>query len=163
MSLDNVIAIAAAAKGSWLLIVFGLTLSVPLIVAGSAVLVTLLDRYPIASWGGAALLGWIAGEIMIEDPAFARWFGEPAQAFEFVTAGLGVSSFGVPSTHASQYAAATLGAVFVVTVGQIVARRRRSHAADDDATISPFDRDTASAAGPRAEARVLLESIKGKT
>ena len=51
MSLDNVIAIAAAAKGSRLLIVFGLTVSVPLIVAGSAILVVLLDRYPIMNWG----------------------------------------------------------------------------------------------------------------
>src|SRR5262245_28507195 len=61
MSLDNVIAIAAAAKGSWLLIIFGLTISIPLIVAGSAILMALLDRLPILAWAGSALLGWIAG------------------------------------------------------------------------------------------------------
>jgi YjbE family integral membrane protein len=125
MSLDNVIAIAAAAKGSWLLIIFGLAVSVPLIVAGSAILMTLLDRYPIMSWGGAALLGWIAGEIMIEDPAFARWLGEPAQAFQFLTASLGVSSLVDPPTHAFQYGAASLGAAFVVAAGYIIVRRRR--------------------------------------
>src|SRR5215207_8223715 len=123
MSLDNVIAIAAAAKGSWLLIIFGLAVSVPLIVAGSAILVTLLDRYPIMSWGGAALLGWIAGEIMIEDPAFARWLGEPAQAFQLLVAGLGGGWLGEPPTHARQYGAASLGAAFVVATGYIIVRR----------------------------------------
>ena len=63
MSLDNVIAIAAAAKGNFVLIVFGLVVSVPLIVAGSAVLMRLLERYPLLIWGGAGLLGWVAGEI----------------------------------------------------------------------------------------------------
>lgn len=120
MSLDNVIAIAAAAKGSWLLIVFGLTVSIPLIVAGSAVLVALLDRYQILVWGGAALLGWIAGEIMFEDPAFARWLGAPfTDAFQYVMAGLVV---GKPFTYASQYLAAGSGALFVVTVGYILTR-----------------------------------------
>src|SRR4029434_271497 len=89
MSLDNVIAIDAAAKGSWLLIVFGLAVSVPLIVAGSAILVSLLDRYPITSWGGAALLGWVAGDIIIEDPAVSGWIREPGHAIAFVAAGLG--------------------------------------------------------------------------
>jgi YjbE family integral membrane protein len=125
MSLDNVIAIAAAAKGSWLLIVFGLTVSVPLIVAGSAILVTLLDRYPIASWGGAGLLGWVAGEIMIEDPALAHWLGEPAQAVQFLTAGMGVSWLGQAPARAVQYGAAALGAMFVVATGYIIIRWRR--------------------------------------
>jgi len=125
MSLDNVIAIAAAAKGSWLLIIFGLTVSVPLIVAGSAILVTLLDRYPIASWGGAGLLGWVAGEIMIEDPAFARWLGEPAQAAQLLKAGMGVGWLEAAPTHTVQYGAAALGAMFVVATGYIIIRRRR--------------------------------------
>lgn len=124
MSLDNVIAIAAAAKGSWLLIIFGLTVSVPLIVAGSAILVTLLDRYPIMSWGGAALLGSIAGEIMIEDFAISRWLGEPAQAFQFVAAGMGANWL-EPSAHAIRYAAASLGAMFVLATGYAIIRRRR--------------------------------------
>lgn len=68
MSLDNVIAIAGAAKGSVLLIVFGLALSIPLIVAGSAIVMRMLDRYPVLVWAGAALLGWIAGEMFVTDP-----------------------------------------------------------------------------------------------
>ncbi len=82
MSLDNVIAIAAAAESAAavvdiahastikaILIVFGLATSVPLIIAGSALLMSLLDRFPILVWAGAALLGWVAGDIMVKDNA----------------------------------------------------------------------------------------------
>jgi YjbE family integral membrane protein len=106
MSLDNVIAIAAAAKGSWLLIIFGLVISVPLIVAGSAILMAVLERYPILVWAGAALLGWIAGEIMIEDPAVVGWIG-------------------AETAHRLVYWAAAAGAAFVVGVGILLTRRRR--------------------------------------
>jgi YjbE family integral membrane protein len=130
MSLDNVIAIAAAAKGNWLLIVFGLAVSIPLIVAGSAVLVTLLDRYQILVWGGAALLGWIAGDIMFEDPAFSYWPGTSAtDTFRYMTAGLSDAfAAGEAMTHAMQYLARGSGALFVVTAGYILARQRRSSA-----------------------------------
>lgn len=67
MSLDNVIAIAAAAKGSMPLIIFGLVVSVPLVVFGSTLLLKVIDRFPILVWAGAALLGWVAGEIFVED------------------------------------------------------------------------------------------------
>ena len=106
MSLDNVIAIAAAAKGSWLLIIFGLAVSVPLIVAGSAILMAILERYPILVWAGAALLGWIAGEIMIEDPAVIGWIGSE-------------------TAHRAVYWAAAAGAAFVVAAGIVLTRRRR--------------------------------------
>jgi YjbE family integral membrane protein len=69
MSLDNVIAITAAAKGSWGLIIFGLVLSIPLVIFGSQLILKLIERFPIIVWAGAALLGWIAGEIMIDDIA----------------------------------------------------------------------------------------------
>lgn len=75
MSLDNVIAIAAAAKGNVSLIVFGLAVSIPMIIAGAALLMALLTKFPILVWAGAALLGWIAGEIMIEDPATIGYLG----------------------------------------------------------------------------------------
>jgi predicted tellurium resistance membrane protein TerC len=121
MSLDNVIAIAAVAKGKWVLIIFGLAVSVPLIVAGSAILVALLNRLPILAWAGAALLGWIAGDIMVEDPGFARWLGDPyGNAVQYVAAGVAE-----PFTHASRYAAAGLGAVFVIAAGYIRVRGRR--------------------------------------
>jgi YjbE family integral membrane protein len=84
MSLDNVIAIAASAELAaarvdmahaagikTMLIVFGLATSVPLIVAGSAVLMALLARFRVLVWGGGALLGWVAGDIMATDPALA--------------------------------------------------------------------------------------------
>jgi predicted tellurium resistance membrane protein TerC len=70
MSLDNVIAIAAAAKDSMPLIVFGLVLSVPLIVFGATLIITLLQRFPVLVWAGAGLLGWIAGTLIVEDPGW---------------------------------------------------------------------------------------------
>ena len=89
MSLDNVIAIAAAAETAaarvdiahalsikTTLIIFGLATSVPLIIAGSALLMALLNRFPILVWAGAGLLGWVAGEIMIKDAAVIGWLGE---------------------------------------------------------------------------------------
>jgi len=87
MSLDNVIAIAAtaeiaaaqvdlahAASIKATLIIFGLATSVPLIVAGSAILMALLERYRVLVWGGGALLGWVAGDVMVTDPVLASWF-----------------------------------------------------------------------------------------
>jgi len=89
MSLDNVIAIAAtaeiaaaqvdlvhAASIKATLIIFGLATSVPLIVAGSAILMALLERYRVLVWGGGALLGWVAGDVMVTDPALNSWFSE---------------------------------------------------------------------------------------
>jgi YjbE family integral membrane protein len=73
MSLDNVIAIAAAAKQDIVLIIFGLILSVPLIVFGSSLVLAVLNRFPILVWAGAALLGWIAGELIGSDPTIAAW------------------------------------------------------------------------------------------
>ncbi|HWG07153.1 MAG TPA: TerC family protein [Beijerinckiaceae bacterium] len=71
MSLDNVIAIAAAANGSFWLIVFGLVLSIPLIIFGAGLVSIVIDRFPILVWAGAALLGWVAGELAASDPAAA--------------------------------------------------------------------------------------------
>ena len=73
MSLDNVIAIAAAAGGNMALLVIGLGISIPLIVAGAALIMSLLDRFPILVWAGAALLGWIVGEVIATDPVIANW------------------------------------------------------------------------------------------
>jgi predicted tellurium resistance membrane protein TerC len=76
MSLDNVVAIAAAARGSMSLIIFGLALSVPIVVFGAAMVMSVLERYPILTWAGAALLGWVAGDLIAEDPLWAKlaWF-----------------------------------------------------------------------------------------
>ena len=69
MSLDNVVAIAAAAHGSVLLITLGLIISIPLIVFGSQLVLGVLNRFPTLVLFGGGLLGWIAGEIIVSDPA----------------------------------------------------------------------------------------------
>jgi YjbE family integral membrane protein len=69
MSLDNVIGVAAAAKGNVPLLVFGLVISIPLIIFGSAVILKLMDRFPIIITAGAGLLGWVAGEMALTDPS----------------------------------------------------------------------------------------------
>src|SRR5215469_554713 len=68
MSLDNVVAVAAAAKDSLELLIFGLVISIPIVVVGSQVIMVLLGRFPVLVLAGGGLLGYIAGEMMIEDP-----------------------------------------------------------------------------------------------
>src|SRR4051812_3406611 len=69
MSLDNVIGVAAAAKGNILLLTLGLVISIPLIIFGSTLLLNLMNRFPIIITIGAGLLGWVAGEMAVGDPA----------------------------------------------------------------------------------------------
>src|SRR5262245_16863146 len=73
MSLDNAIAIAAAAHGDVTLIVLGLIISIPLIIFGATLIMMLLNRFPIIVIAGGALLGWIAGEVLATDPAYRDW------------------------------------------------------------------------------------------
>jgi YjbE family integral membrane protein len=73
MSLDNMMAVAAAAKGSKLLILLGLALSIPLLVFGSTLVLALFNRFPVLIWAGAVLLGWIAGDLIGADPGLAAW------------------------------------------------------------------------------------------
>ncbi len=89
MSLDNVIAIAAVAKGNWPLIIFGLVVSIPLVIFGSQLIMKIMNRFPAVVWLGAALLGYVAAEIMIEDTAvaglfagaYAHWIAEALGVF----------------------------------------------------------------------------------
>ncbi|MEA3211867.1 MAG: hypothetical protein QOE70_4924 [Chthoniobacter sp.] len=76
MSLDNVIAIAAAARGDLVLVVFGLLLSLPLVVWGSGVLAGLMNRFPAIIWIGGGVLGWVALRMIGDDPVVAAWLGE---------------------------------------------------------------------------------------
>ena len=69
MSLDNVIAVAAAAKGSMTLLVLGLAISIPLVIFGSKIMIKLMDRFPVIVILGAALIGWVAGETIVSDVA----------------------------------------------------------------------------------------------
>jgi YjbE family integral membrane protein len=111
MSLDNVIAIAAAAKGNMALLVIGLGISIPLIVAGAALIMALLDRFPILVWAGAALLGWITGEIIATDPVIQGYL-EPR---------LGATGF-----HYVMLFAALLGAILVLIVGGMWRRSKQA-------------------------------------
>jgi len=74
MSLDNVIAVAAAAKGNYVLLGLGLAVSIPVVIAGSALFLAIIERFPVVIWGGGALLGWIAGGLLPDDPMVAQYF-----------------------------------------------------------------------------------------
>lgn len=73
MSLDNVLGVAAAAKGSYVLLIVGLGISIPLVVFGANMLLRLMERFPIIASTGAALLGYVAGEMAVTDPAVSGW------------------------------------------------------------------------------------------
>jgi YjbE family integral membrane protein len=117
MSLDNVIAIAAAAGGNMALLVIGLAISIPLIIAGAALIMSLLDRFPILVWAGAALLGWIVGEVIATDP---------------VSLGYLTAKFGPEGAHKIEYAAAALGAVLVLVVGGLWRRSKAKKTAESE-------------------------------
>jgi len=106
MSLDNVIGVAAAAKGSLLLLVFGLVISIPLVVVGAQLIMKLIERMPWLVIAGGGLLGYIAGEIAVSDTAVKPWIDANA-----------------PSLH---YIAPALGVVIVVALGVWLMRRNRT-------------------------------------
>jgi YjbE family integral membrane protein len=93
MSLDNVIAVAAAAKGNTALLVFGLGVSIPAIVAGASIIMALLSYFPMLLWAGAALLGWIAGDVIASDPIIGEqlddWNEASRENFRLASASLG--------------------------------------------------------------------------
>ena len=90
MSVDNVIAIAAAAEQSsnaehqMGLVIFGLLVSVPIIVWGSRIVLGIIERHPIVIWFGGGLLGWIAGGMMVGDPVVVDWLGEPTKTTKLI-------------------------------------------------------------------------------
>ncbi len=106
MSFDNVIGVAAAAKGSVVLLALGIAIAIPLMVIGSRTMLWLIDRAPVLIVLGSGLLGWIAGELLLLDPLVAELLGEQA---------VGVRSF---------FAAGF--ALFVVSVGLLLRRRVRA-------------------------------------
>lgn len=118
MSLDNVLAIAAVAQGHLGLIVFGLLISIPLVVAGSQLILLMIKRAPWIVWAGAALLGWVAGEILTEDAGLLALTG-PVPHAEFGR------DFGVPVEIGPVPA---LGAVLVLLIGYLLKRRQRATA-----------------------------------
>jgi len=106
MSLDNVIAVAAAAKGNYLLLGLGLAVSIPVVIAGSALFLAIIERFPVVVWGGGALLGWIAGGLLPEDPIIAEHFSEATVDTLEVICGIA-------------------GAIIVVLVGLYLTKSRR--------------------------------------
>ena len=102
MSLDNVIGVAAAAKGNIVLLVLGLGVSIPLIIYGSTIILKLMTRFPVIITVGAALLGWVAGEMAVSDPSIAAWSD---------------------AHHSIHTIAPILGAVLVVVAGKWLASR----------------------------------------
>ncbi len=105
MSLDNVLAVAAAAKGNLPLLVLGLLVSIPLIVFGATLLTKVMERFPIIITIGAALLGFLAGEMLLTDPAVAK-------------------QFGVMNEQTVTFAG-VLGAVLVVALGTYLTKRQQ--------------------------------------
>jgi YjbE family integral membrane protein len=110
MSLDNVLAVAAAAKDSVTLLVLGLGISIPLIIFGSTLLLKLMERFPIIITLGGALLGYLAGEMLVTDPAISQWLGAPV-------------------SHTVANVAGAIGAAAVVAIGMVMRRRSSGSAA----------------------------------
>jgi YjbE family integral membrane protein len=111
MSFDNIVAVAALARGDLTLLAIGLFVSIPLIVAGAALITALLDRFPILVWAGAALLGWVAGETIVSDPA----------VLSYVTNAVGEKSAGQ-----IELAAACAATVLVIAAGGLWRRWQTS-------------------------------------
>jgi YjbE family integral membrane protein len=129
MSLDNVIAVAAAANGSVPLLILGLLISIPLIVAGAALIMALLTRLPILVWAGAALLGWIAGDVIATDPAIhpklqALFAGPAGVNLDALLGSLGIGPRFANGGHGGEIVCAVLGVIIVLIAGAIWRRRK---------------------------------------
>jgi len=116
MSLDNVIAVAAAAKGSFLLLVIGLAISIPLVVFGSTLLLKVMERFPIIITIGGGLLGFVAGEMAVTDPAIADWVRST-----FTTDEAGHAFVGGVKL---EYITGIIGAIIVIAIGKALAKRQ---------------------------------------
>lgn len=117
MSLDNVIAVAAAAKGSLTLLIVGLAISIPLVVFASTLLLNLMSRFPVIITLGAGLLGWVAGEMAISDPAVKAWIDANMAYLHYV--------------------APALGAAGVIALGRFLAGRAEAEALEQARAASP--------------------------
>jgi YjbE family integral membrane protein len=89
MSLDNVVAVAAAAKDSWTMAVFGILISIPIIVWGSKLVLRLMDRFPIVVILGATLLGWIAGGLLVSDTATKAFYPDMPEWLHYLASLIG--------------------------------------------------------------------------
>ncbi|MGB9116397.1 TerC family protein [Bradyrhizobium sp.] len=131
MSLDNVIAVAAAAHGQLSLLILGLAISIPMIIAGAALIMMVLDRFPILIWLGATLLGWIGGDVIATDPAIGPRLHNMIDGDVSLNIDTTSSTFGFVKhlrfdTEIDEFALALLGAATVLVAGRIW-RRRKLH------------------------------------
>lgn len=127
MSLDNVLAIAAAAGGDVNLIIFGLIISIPLVIGGATLITNLLTRYPILVWAGAALLGWVAGELLATEPALAP-------AVESLAEMLGITTKWIARVFE------VLGALIVIGIGKLLVSRSGKHTGEHASQIPADER-----------------------
>jgi YjbE family integral membrane protein len=122
MSLDNVIAVAAAAGGSYLLLVLGLAISIPLVIFGATLLLKLMERFPVIITIGAGLIGWVAGEMLVADKALRGWFSGMGIEYRGENPYIGGVSL--------EIIAGVVGIAVVVLLGKwLGARKEAGHAA----------------------------------
>jgi YjbE family integral membrane protein len=116
MSLDNVIAVAAAAGGSYVLLVLGLAISIPLVVFGATLLLKLMERFPVIITIGGGLIGWVAGEMIVTDGAIAGWL----TGFDVEFRG------GHPHLDgwSLEHIGAMIGVIIVIALGKWLAKRK---------------------------------------
>lgn len=104
MSIDNVIGVAAAAKGNMPLLIIGLAISIPLVIFGATLLLKVMERFPIIVTIGAMLIGWVAGEMAVTDPAIQDWVNTT-----------------MPMLHTI---GPVTGAILVYVAGKVMARKK---------------------------------------
>ena len=145
MSLDNVIAVAAAAKGSLTLLIAGLLISIPLVIFGSTMLLKVMERYPIIITLGGAILGYVAGEMVISDPVLKGWIDANAAWLHY----------GAPAT----------GVLGVIIVGKLLAKSthlaREEHVPDlvvaSEQSSAPRESETSALAKTAGRAKQEAE------
>jgi YjbE family integral membrane protein len=122
MGLDNAVAVAAVANGRYVLLGLGLAISIPIVVAGSAIVLTLIGRFPIIVWAGGAVLGWVAGELFVSDPVTESRLS----ALALVNLDVDSAILGAPRRLADQLslnladlAFGLLGALIVILAGAV--------------------------------------------
>jgi len=127
MSLDNVIAVAAAAGGSYTLLILGLAISIPLVVFGATLLIKLMERFPVIITIGAGLIGWVAGEMLVADVALTPWFTGLGIEYRQERPYLGGWSLEV--------ICGLIGVAIVVVVGKWLGKRKEAAAAHAPADV----------------------------
>ncbi len=127
MSLDNAIAMAAAAHGDMTLIAIGLVISVPVIMAGAAIIASVLDRFPWVAMVGAALIGWIAGGVIADDGRHENVDAATGNITETVDPGT-LAAWLDKTIPNAEVVCGIAGGILVLVVGLAIARRNKARA-----------------------------------